>query len=62
MDSGTSNNVRYMKVIRTKMAPAANGPYSQAIQVGNLVYTSGQIPIDSATGALVEIEVIAEIG
>ena len=37
-----------MKVISTKKAPAAIGPYSQAIQVGNLVYTSGQIPIDQA--------------
>ena len=43
-----------MKVISTKQAPAAIGPYSQAIQVGNLVYTSGQIPIDPSTGAFVE--------
>jgi 2-iminobutanoate/2-iminopropanoate deaminase len=43
-----------MKVISTKKAPAAIGPYSQAIQVGNLVYTSGQIPIDPVTGAFVE--------
>ena len=43
-----------MKVISTKKAPAAIGPYSQAIQVGNLVYTSGQIPIDPSTGAFVE--------
>lgn len=43
-----------MKAISTKKAPAAIGPYSQAIQVGNLVYTSGQIPIDPATGAFVE--------
>ena len=43
-----------MKVINTKKAPAAIGPYSQAIQVGNLVYTSGQIPIDPATGVFVE--------
>jgi len=43
-----------MKVISTKKAPAAIGPYSQAIQVGNLVYTSGQIPIDPATGLFVE--------
>ena len=42
------------KVISTKKAPAAIGPYSQAIQVGNLVYTSGQIPIDPSTGAVVE--------
>ena len=43
-----------MKVISTKKAPAAIGPYSQAIQVRNLVYTSGQIPIDPVTGAFVE--------
>ena len=42
------------KIIRTTKAPSAIGPYSQAIQVGNLVYTSGQIPIDPATGAFVE--------
>ena len=43
-----------MKAISTKKAPAAIGPYSQAIRVGNLVYTSGQIPINPATGAFVE--------
>lgn len=43
-----------MKVIQTQMAPAAIGPYSQAIQVGNLIYTSGQIPINPATGTFVE--------
>ena len=43
-----------MKAISTKKAPAAIGPYSQAIRVGNLVYTSGQISIDPATGAFVE--------
>ena len=43
-----------MKVISTKKAPAAIGPYSQAIQIGNLIYTSGQIPIDPATGAFAE--------
>ena len=42
------------KVISTSKAPAAIGPYSQAIQVGNLIYTSGQIPIDPATGVFVE--------
>ena len=43
-----------MKTISTKKAPSAIGPYSQAIQVGNLIYTSGQIPIDPATGAFIE--------
>lgn len=42
------------KLINTEKAPAAIGPYSQAIQVGNLVYTSGQLPIDPATGAFPE--------
>ena len=42
------------EVINTTMAPAAIGPYSQAIKVGNLVFTSGQIPIDPATGNFVE--------
>ena len=41
-------------LISTKAAPAAIGPYSQAIIVGNLVYTSGQIPIDPATGSIDE--------
>ena len=43
-----------MKTIATKNAPAAIGPYSQAQVVNGLVYTSGQIGIDPATGALVE--------
>ena len=42
------------KVISTSKAPAAIGPYSQAIQVGNLVFASGQIPINPATGNFVE--------
>lgn len=41
-------------VISTTKAPAAIGPYSQAIQVGNLVYTSGQLPINPATGLFPE--------
>ncbi|MBR1467077.1 MAG: RidA family protein [Bacteroidaceae bacterium] len=42
-----------MKVIATKNAPAAIGPYSQAIEVNGFVYASGQIPIDPETGAFV---------
>ena len=41
-----------MKPIRTDKAPAAIGPYSQAVAEGFLVFTSGQIPIDPATGEL----------
>ena len=41
------------KSISTPNAPAAIGPYSQAILCGNMLYTSGQIPLDPATGAVV---------
>ncbi len=40
-----------MKEIATMAAPAAIGPYSQAIQAGDTIYVSGQLPIDPATGA-----------
>lgn len=43
-----------MKQIATEKAPAAIGPYSQAIEVNGFVFASGQIPIDPATGAFVE--------
>ena len=43
-----------MKIIHTENAPAAIGPYSQAIVCGNLLFTSGQIPLDPATGAVAE--------
>ena len=42
------------KAINTEKAPKAIGPYSQAIQVGNLIYTSGQLPINPTTGAFPE--------
>jgi 2-iminobutanoate/2-iminopropanoate deaminase len=42
------------EVICSEKAPKAIGPYSQAIQTGNLVFTSGQVAIDPATGKLVE--------
>lgn len=41
-----------MNTIETKSAPAAIGPYSQAVVTGSLVYSSGQIPVDPATGAI----------
>ncbi|HAH79401.1 MAG TPA: regulator [Ruminococcaceae bacterium] len=41
-----------LKIISTKEAPAAVGPYSQAIVSGGLVFVSGQIPIDPATGRM----------
>ncbi|MCI6830296.1 MAG: RidA family protein [Prevotella sp.] len=43
-----------MKAISTSKAPAAIGPYSQAIEAGGMVFASGQLPIDPATGAFPE--------
>jgi endoribonuclease L-PSP, putative len=42
------------EIISSEKAPKAIGPYSQAIRIGNLVFLSGQIPIDPATGHLAE--------
>lgn len=43
-----------MKTIKTPNAPAAIGPYSQGIEVGNLVFSSGQIPVEPASGSIPE--------
>lgn len=43
-----------MKSIHTNQAPAAIGPYSQAIEANGMIFASGQIPIDPATGQFVE--------
>ncbi len=44
---------RQRSIVSTEKAPAAVGPYSQAVRIGDLVYTAGQIPLDPATGTLV---------
>lgn len=43
-----------MKIIETKNAPGAIGPYSQAYEANGFIYTSGQLPVDPATGAMPE--------
>ncbi len=48
------------KAIRTDAAPAAIGPYSQAIQVGNTLYLSGQLGLDPTTGKLVSADTAAQ--
>ena len=48
------------QVIFSKEAPAAVGPYSHAIDCGNLVFLSGQVPLDPATGAPVEATIQAQ--
>ncbi|MBP3308185.1 MAG: RidA family protein [Clostridia bacterium] len=46
--------------ISTNDAPAAIGPYSQAVKVGNILYTSGQIPINPATGNVEAVGITAQ--
>ena len=59
--TGVKGANRPMKqVIHTDSAPAAIGPYSQAIQIGNLLFVSGQVPIDPSTGAVVEGDIQAQ--
>jgi 2-iminobutanoate/2-iminopropanoate deaminase len=48
------------QAVSTPGAPAAIGPYSQAIHAGSLIFVSGQIPIDPATGALVDGDIAAQ--
>ena len=49
-----------MKKISTDKAPAAIGPYSQAIVIGDMLFTSGQIPIDPATGDIDAVGITAQ--
>ncbi len=49
-----------VKIVATDRAPRAIGPYSQALAIGDLVFTSGQIPLDPATGDLVTGDVAAQ--
>ena len=48
------------KIILTKNAPAPIGPYNQAVQFGNMLFISGQIPIDPATGNMVQTNIQTE--
>ena len=45
--------------VRTTLGPSAIGPYSQAIKAGNLIFLSGQIPLEPATGKLIEDKSVA---
>jgi 2-iminobutanoate/2-iminopropanoate deaminase len=48
------------EIVRTSQAPAAIGPYSQAVKIDRLVFVSGQLPIDPATGEMVERDIQAQ--
>lgn len=50
-----------MEIIQTQAAPPAVGPYSQAVQVGHLLFCSGQIPVDPATKAIVEGDIHVQV-
>ena len=49
-----------LQTISTDMAPAAIGPYSQAVKFGNMLFCSGQIPLDPSTGEMVEGDVAVQ--
>ena len=53
-------DVATKKIIKTEKAPAAIGPYSQAVRAGDFVYASGQIPVDPKTGDIVSDDVQAQ--
>lgn len=48
------------KIIHTEQAPKAIGPYSQAVEINGMLFISGQIPIDPATGKVVEGDITAQ--
>jgi 2-iminobutanoate/2-iminopropanoate deaminase len=48
------------KIFTTSKAPAAIGPYSQAVEINNTLYISGQIPLDPGTGKLIEGDISAQ--
>ena len=49
-----------MKIIHTEKAPAAVGPYSQAVEVSGMVYTSGQIAIDPSQGKIIATDIFGQ--
>ena len=48
------------KIIATDQAPAAIGPYSQAVEVNNMLFASGQIPVNPATGEFASDEIVGQ--
>ncbi len=49
------------EIISTKEAPAAAGPYSQGVRAGPFLFTAGQVPLDPATGKLVEGDIVVQV-
>lgn len=47
-------------IVKTDAAPAAIGPYSQAVKAGGFLFLSGQIPLDPATGQMVDGDIVAQ--
>jgi len=49
-----------LEIISTNNAPAAIGPYSQAVKAGNILFCSGQIPLDPTSGEIVQGDIVAQ--
>lgn len=49
-----------IKIVNTENAPKAIGPYSQAIEINNFIFTSGQIPIDPSTGNVADADIVSQ--
>src|SRR4029453_7459748 len=60
VEQGREGRLMAHEVLATDRAPRAIGPYSQAIRAGDLLFVSGQIPIDPATGTLVEGDIAVQ--
>jgi 2-iminobutanoate/2-iminopropanoate deaminase len=59
-DKGEHNMANHLRKIETDKAPAAIGPYSQAVIAGDILYTSGQVPIIPETGAVLDGDILAQ--
>jgi 2-iminobutanoate/2-iminopropanoate deaminase len=55
-----NTNIKMKKIISSEKAPKAIGPYSQAIEINNILFISGQIPIDPSTGKLIDGGIIEQ--
>jgi 2-iminobutanoate/2-iminopropanoate deaminase len=49
-----------LEILHTEKAPAAIGPYSQAVKCGNMLFCSGQIPLDPVTGEMVQGDIVMQ--
>jgi len=60
LEKKNQEEIMSKKAIASPKAPAAIGPYSQAVQAGNTIYVSGQLPIDPSTGAFAGEDIVSQ--